>query len=153
MIHHKTARHPIVFTEFFDLGLPEDKSPFLTPSSRLWAKNLELRLSLLSIFLLIASYLLLPFSFLHPLSYLTLSFVYITVGVPSLIDSVKDISRLEVNIDVLMVLAAFSSILIGSPHEGALLLVLFALSHAMEDAVTNKASGAINSLYKINSPS
>lgn len=149
MIHHKIARPPIIFTEFFDLGLPEDRSPFLTPSSRLWAKNLELRLSLLSIFLLTASYLLLPFDFLKPLSYLTLSFVYMTVGVPSLIDSVKDISRLEVNIDVLMVLAAFSSILIGSPHEGALLLVLFALSHAMEDAVTSKASGAINSLYKI----
>ena len=40
-----------------------------------------------------------------------------------------------------MTLAAFSSVLIGSGMEGGLLLVLFALSGAMEDAVTAKGKG------------
>jgi heavy metal translocating P-type ATPase len=48
-----------------------------------------------------------------------------------------------------MTLAAFSSMLIGSGMEGALLLVLFSLSGAMEDAVTTKAKSAISSLHKL----
>ncbi len=48
-----------------------------------------------------------------------------------------------------MTLAAFSSLLIGSGMEGALLLVLFALSGAMEDAVTSKAKSSLSSLHKL----
>ena len=48
-----------------------------------------------------------------------------------------------------MTLAAFSSVFIGSGMEGALLLVLFSLSGAMEDAVTTKAKSALNTLHNI----
>jgi len=73
----------------------------------------------------------------------------VIVGIPSLIDSIEDIISLEINIDVLMTLAAFSSVLIGSGMEGALLLVLFSISHAMEHAVSSKAKSAINTLTKL----
>jgi heavy metal translocating P-type ATPase len=48
-----------------------------------------------------------------------------------------------------MTLAAFSSILIGSGFEGALLLVLFSASETMEEAVTAKARSALSELRKI----
>ncbi len=142
-------KEAIVFDEFFEMGLDDRKSPFLTPQSRRWGVNLFLKASLLSLFLLLSSYLLALHPTLQPFASLALVGVYFLVGVPALIDSVDDLLNLELNIDVLMTLAAFSSILIGSPAEGAMLLVLFAISGAMADAVSEKAKSAISSLYKI----
>ena len=48
-----------------------------------------------------------------------------------------------------MTLAAFSSILIGNGYEGALLLVLFSFSEALEESVTLKAKSVISSLKKL----
>lgn len=48
-----------------------------------------------------------------------------------------------------MTLAAFLAITIDSAMEGALLLVLFELSHGMEDLVTSKAKGALHQLNQI----
>lgn len=141
---------PIVFDEFFEFGLEESKSPFLTPSSRKWAHLLPFKTSILATILLVIAYIL-NFG-IEPLSNIFLMGVYFLVGIPPLIDSIEDLSKLEINIDVLMTLAAFLSIVIGSPLEGGLLLVLFSLSGSMEDAVTQKAKGAISSLYKL-SPS
>ena len=50
----------------------------------------------------------------------------------------KSVWNMIINIDVLMTLAALLSVIIGSGYEGALLLVLFALSGAMESSVTQK---------------
>lgn len=141
--------HPVVFEEFFDLGLDESKSPFLTPSSRNWGKNLSLKASIFAAILLFISFLLSFHLSLLPLSYLALTFVFFIVGVPSLIDAIEHVMNLEINIDVLMTLAAFSSIPIGGGIEGALLLVLFSISHAMEHAVTDKAKSSISSLTKL----
>ena len=87
-----------------------------------------------------------------PISHVLLLTVYFLVGIPALIESLEDLISFEINIDVLMTLAAFSSVIIGSGMEGALLLVLFALSGSMEDAVTAKAKGAISSLHKLLQP-
>jgi len=140
---------PIIFDEYFEMGLEESASPFLTPNSRKWAKNLSLRASLFSAFLLVISFALHFYPPLMPLSYVLLIGVYFLVGIPSLIDSIEDILRFEINIDILMTLAAFASVLIGSPFEGALLLVLFAISGAMEEAVETKAKSAVSALYKL----
>lgn len=142
-------RHPITFEEFFDLGLEESKSPFLTPSSRKWGQNLTLKTAIFSSILLLSAFILSFYPSAYPISNLLLILVYILVGIPSLIDSIDDLLEMEINIDLLMTLAAFSSALIGSALEGGLLLVLFAVSHAMEHAVTAKAKGAINTLSKL----
>ncbi len=139
----------IIFDEFFELGLAESSSPFLTPPSRPWAVNIPLKVSLLSAGLLIASFGLSFIPALIPISYLLLVLVYFFAGVPSLIESIEDLANLQINIDVLMTLAAFSSVLIGSGFEGGLLLVLFALSGSIEDAVTAKAKGSISGLKKL----
>ena len=139
--------HPYLFDEFFSSGLEESISPFLTPETRHWSSNLELKSSLCAAFLLALSF---GLSFTHPpLSNFCLTFVFFLAGAPSLIGAIHDLKNLEINIDVLMTLAAFLAITIGSSLEGGLLLVLFELSHGMEAMVSHKAKSAIHSLHKI----
>jgi Zn2+/Cd2+-exporting ATPase len=138
---------PYVFDEFFASGKEESISPFLTPDSRQWGKNLSLKTSLISAFCLLCSFLL-HFS-LPDYSHFFLLIVYFLSGTPALIDAIEDIRNFEINIDVLMTLAALLSILIGSGLEGALLLVLFEFSAAMESAVTHKTKGALAHLHQL----
>lgn len=138
---------PVYFDEFFASGKEEIISPFLTPSSRKWGKNLSLRASFVSAFCLALSFTL---SFLSPaLSHIFLIFVYFLSGTTALIASLHDIRKGEINIDVLMTLAALLSVIIGSGLEGGLLLVLFEISAAMEETVTQKTRGTILSLHEL----
>ena len=146
---HASQRGPIFFEEFFDLGFQETASPFLTPTSRRWGHNLPVRTALLAAALLFLSFLLSLSPGSLPLSRLALVAVFFFVGVPALIETIKNIISIEINIDVLMTIAAFASLLIDSGMEGALLLVLFAVAGAMEEAVTAKAKGTINTLNKL----
>lgn len=140
---------PLIFEQFFELGQQETQSPFITPDTREWSANLTLKSAFLAAFLLLTSFVLSFFPASAPFSHLALIGVYFLAGIPSLIESLEDLVNFEVNIDVLMTLAAFSSVFIGSGMEGGLLLVLFALSGSMEDAVRSKATSAINSLHKL----
>ena len=143
------TKKKIVFDDFFDLGQQGTSSPFLIESSRKWGAHLTLRSSILASFFLIISFVLSFYESLVPLSHLFLLGVYFLAGIPALIEAVEDLSLFDINIDILMTLAAFSSVLIGSGMEGGLLLVLFALSGSMEDAVTAKAKSSISSLHKL----
>ncbi len=137
-------RSPYRFDEFFASGLEESVSPFLTTNSRTWGKNLSLKSALGSAALLSVAF---SFSFTHPpISYFFLSFVYFFSGAPALIAAFDDLKNLEINIDVLMTLAAFIAVAIGSELEGALLLVLFELSHSLEETVSNKTRSALQNL-------
>lgn len=141
------TKGPYLFDEFFSSDLDESVSPFLTSSSRSYAKNISLRASLFSAGLLFLAFIF-HFTF-HPLSHLFLVLVYFFAGTKALIDTFEDLKRLNINIDVLMTLAAFLSVLIDSALEGGLLLVLFALSGAMEDLVERKSKSAIYRLHQI----
>jgi len=139
----------LLFDAFFSLGKEESASPFLTPSARKWGKDLSLRSALLSAVFLSLSFLL---SLFHPetaLIPLLLLSVYFLAGVPRLIEALEDLALLQVNIDVLMVFAAFAAFLIGRSMEGALLLVLFSLAGAMEKFVSSKAKETISTLHKL----
>ncbi len=134
-----------IVREFFEMGLEESASPFLTPLARRISRNFPLKTSIVAAILLCISYFL---SF--PFAQMLLAAVYLIVGVPALINAIEDlVLRRDCNIDVLMTLAAFSAIFMGSGFEGALLLVLFALSGAIEDAVTLKAKNALIQLHRI----
>lgn len=144
------TKGPYLFDEFLSSNLEESISPFLTKSSRHFGINLLLKAAILSAFFLLLAFI---FSFTHPpLSYTFLILVYFLSGTKALIDTIEDIKKLEINIDVLMTLAAFLSVLIDSAIEGGLLLVLFALSGAMEDLVDRKSKAALYGLQEI-SPS
>ncbi len=135
---------PYFFDEFFSSGKEESISPFLTRSSKRWARHLPLKSAgLSSLFLALAFSL----SFTSaPLSNLLLAFVFFFSGVPALIEALDDLKGLQINIDVLMTLAAFLALLIDSGMEGALLLVLFEISGALEETVSKKALSAIHNL-------
>ncbi|MBI3211486.1 MAG: heavy metal translocating P-type ATPase [Simkania negevensis] len=139
-----------IFDEFFTSGKEESISPFLTQGSRKWAKYLTLKSSLCSALFLLGSFASSFFS--HDLSAFLLIFVYFISGTPALLSTIEDLKGLEVNIDVLMTMAAFLSFIIGGEMEGGLLLVLFAFSGAMEEAVTKKTKGALYHLKEL-SPS
>lgn len=142
-----TPLSPYIFDEFFASGKEESISPFLTRGSKAWGKNLPLKMALLSAFCLATAFF---FHFFHPnISHLFLLLTYFLSGTPALIGAVEDLKNLQVNIDVLMTLAALLSVIIGSGLEGALLLVLFELSAAMESAVTRKTKGALAYLHNL----
>ncbi len=137
------------FDEFFESGMEESVSPFLTPASRLWGKNLSLKSSCVAAILLLGAFLTSIFSSHASLAHLLLFLTYFFAGIPALIAAINDLSRMEINIDVLMTLSAFLAILIGSGNEGALLLVLFSFSAALEKAVRTKATSALITLKKL----
>lgn len=138
---------PYVFDEFFASGQEENVSPFLTPSSKKYAKNLNLIGSIISAIFLSLAF---AFSFnFKEISHVFLVVVYFLSGTKALIETIEDIKNFEINIDVLMTLAAFLSVLIDSALEGGLLLVLFALSGAMENTVSKKSKGALNNLNNL----
>jgi len=147
-----TSPESPLFEDFFDLGQPDSKSPFITLQSRGWGIDLPLRAALVAAFLLALSFAFSFFPAYLALSNLLLVMVYFLAGTPSLIESIEELSQFEINIDVLMTLAAFSSVLLGSGMEGGLLLVLFSVSGSMEDYVSAKAKNSISSLHKL-SPS
>ncbi len=138
---------PYYFDEFFASGLQETISPFLIPSSRKWGKNLSLRLALLAALFFIAAC---ATFFTHIyISHIFLLIVYFLVGTPALIGALEDLSNLEINIDVLMTLAALLSVAIGSGMEGGLLLVLFELSAALEGFVEQKTKSTLIALKEL----
>lgn len=137
-----------LFEDYFE-GKEETYSPFITPETRHLGRQNHLKASLLALLLLAISFILSFNSNYAPLSTGLLIAVYFFAGIPALIETIEDLSNLIINIDVLMTLAAFGSVLIGSPMEGALLLVLFAISGAMEEAVTSRAKSSLKELHKL----
>lgn len=136
---------PYIFDEYFAAGKEATLSPFLLPKARLIGKNLKLKGAIFAAFLLLLAICAELLKIPHLDHFLLLS-VYFLVGTPALIEATHDLLDLEINIDVLMTLAALLSVAIGSPREGALLLVLFEISGALEVAVEQKTKG---SLFKL----
>nr|NGX32376.1 hypothetical protein [Candidatus Anoxychlamydiales bacterium] len=124
------------FDEFFESGLEESISPFLEKNSRKWSKNLPLKTAFFCLFLLILSYVIVYTDLNTNIAYLLLSFIYLFVGVPALLDALEDLKNFEINISILMTLAGFLAILLNSPLEGALLLILFKISDSLEKSIS-----------------
>lgn len=147
----ETAHNKVWVHELLENPTEEGRSPFLKPAARLWGLNLPLKTALLG-----ALFLLLSVGFsLHEsyasFSALFLALTFFLVGTPAAIDALENLRIGNIDIDLLMTLGAFSALYIGSGHEGALLLVLFALAGAMEFAVTQKAKLSLRKLYKLSS--
>lgn len=76
-------------------------------------------------------------------SYLT---TYFFGGYYTIIEAIEKIREGEFEIDFLMIVAAIGAAFIGSWGEGALLLFLFSLGHALEHFAMNKAKRSIEAL-------
>jgi len=137
------------FLRFIALGLEESLSPFLDPYGRNLSRNLSLKAAITAAVLLLSAFLFRLFLPESPVDYVLLTLCLLVVAPTACIESIEDLSKKDINIDVLMTVAALGACLIGRGFEGALLLVLFALSGAMEDAVTLKAKKNLTDLEEL----
>lgn len=135
------------YDAFFNSGLALEKNPLIRHNYSFLSRALFLKSSLLGALLWLAS---LATHFTHPsISNYLLVLTYFLAGTHALIESIDDLLHVRINIQVLMTLAAFLSIFIGGALEGALLLVLFSISEAMEEAVQQKTTASIESLIAL----
>lgn len=83
--------------------------------------------------------------------YVLLTYIvsYLAGGGHTLWDALRKLVHGEVNIDLLMILAALGAAALGDWPEGAVLLFLFSLSHALEHVIMGRTRGAIEALMKL----
>ena len=99
---------------------------------------------------IIAGYILAAFDFIgHSAERYFYMFAYLTGGYHGFVHSVRYLLRMKLNIDVLMILAAIGAAIIDSWLEGAILLFLFSLSHALQHFALSKSRKEIRALMNL----
>lgn len=74
---------------------------------------------------------------------------YLAGGYYGVIESLNSLKRREINVDLLMVLAAGGAALVNQWHEGAILLFLFSLSNVLQAYALDRSRRAIQSLLNL----
>jgi Zn2+/Cd2+-exporting ATPase len=74
---------------------------------------------------------------------------YIAGGTFGLIEGVESLRKREINVDLLMVLAAIGAAIVNQWHEGATLLFLFSLSNVLQNYAMDRSRNAIKALLKL----
>lgn len=77
----------------------------------------------------------------------SVTLVYLLCAPASLLDLMYGLAALKIDVHLLMSLAAFGAAALGAATEGALLLVLFQLSHWLEDVIEGRAKGDLSALF------
>ncbi|KAJ9514698.1 hypothetical protein QJQ45_028424 [Haematococcus lacustris] len=77
---------------------------------------------------------------------LSVAGVFVLSGLPQVMESLCIAAGGELDTHVLMALAACGTLYLGMAQEGALLLLLFQLSHSLEERFTAQAQGSLQSL-------
>ena len=117
-----------------------------------WQRNSELIYSLGAGVLLFISWLFSYFSTLPNLPTITLALdiaAFMSAGWLAVRHSIETLMQKRLDIDVLMVIAAFGAGSLGAWGEGALLLFLFSLGHALEHRALDRARNAVKALAKL----
>lgn len=74
---------------------------------------------------------------------------YIAGGYFGVLEGLSSLRHKEINVDLLMVLAAGGAALVNQWHEGAILLFLFSLSNVLQDYAMGRSRKAIQSLLDL----
>mmetsp|Transcript_6032 Transcript_6032/g.10712 ORF Transcript_6032/g.10712 Transcript_6032/m.10712 type:complete len:893 (-) Transcript_6032:332-3010(-) len=109
----------------------------------------QLNVAILASVLLLISFVLARFNANAIVFRALLGLSLVITGIPALIDSVNLVLKRNMNVDVLMTLAALLSVVSGNPFEGALLMALYSLSHSAEIVVTERARGDLDALQEL----
>ncbi|WP_077216128.1 heavy metal translocating P-type ATPase [Bacillus kwashiorkori] len=110
---------------------------------------LELGAAILSGVLIIIGWVLAKYE-LQTASVITYLFAFIIGGFAKAREGILDtIENKQLNVELLMILAAIGSAIIGYWNEGAILIFIFALSGAMETYTMSKSSKEISSLMQL----
>ncbi|MBP7173618.1 MAG: heavy metal translocating P-type ATPase [Cloacibacterium sp.] len=88
----------------------------------------------------------------HYASLVSFALSYFFGGYFAFVESVQDILKGKFEIDFLMIFAAVGSAILGKYSEGALLLFLFSLGHALEHFALDKAKKQIKALSNLTPP-
>lgn len=117
------------------------------PDSRVLGVSRELFLSLLAGASLLTGWVGATFFGLSPtVAWLLYLVAYVSGGWDATHSAVRAALKGRFDIDVLMIVAALGAAALGQWAEGALLLFLFSLSHALEHYAMDRARGAISAL-------
>lgn len=82
--------------------------------------------------------------------YTTLAVIaYLAGGFYGVQEGIQSLLKREINVDILMVLAAIGAALVGEWHDGAILLFLFSLSNVLQDYAIDRSRKAIRSLFEL----
>ncbi|AMO08571.1 metal-transporting ATPase [Mycolicibacterium neoaurum] len=74
---------------------------------------------------------------------------YLAGGWQSAVDGLTALRRRRLDVDLLMVLAALGAAAIGQVFDGALLIVIFATSGALEDVATRRTEDSVRALLDL----
>jgi Cd2+/Zn2+-exporting ATPase len=74
---------------------------------------------------------------------------YVAGGIGPTVRSIQALARFDLNVDLLMILAAAGAAVIGDWAEGVVLLFLFSLSGALESFAMNRTTRSIQALVKL----
>ncbi len=74
---------------------------------------------------------------------------YVAGGFFGVQKGIESLRRRELNIDLLMILAAIGAALVGEWRDGAVLLFLFSLSNVLQDYAIGRSRAAIRSLFAL----
>ena len=74
---------------------------------------------------------------------------YLAGGLPAAYGALQNLLRGELDIDLLMVLAAVAAALVGAPRDGAILLCLFSLAGTLEAYALGSTKKAVVALMKL----
>lgn len=74
---------------------------------------------------------------------------YLAGGFYGVQEGLESLRQREINIDLLMILAAIGAALVGEWRDGAVLLFLFSLSNVLQDYAIGRSRAAIRSLFAL----
>ncbi|MHC4611206.1 MAG: HAD-IC family P-type ATPase, partial [Planctomycetota bacterium] len=124
-------------------------SVFYTPQSQVLARHMPLIAAASAGAFLLAAFIARKVGAPQSLAHLLTLVAFAIAGLPALESVWQSLRRFRIDIDVLMLLGAALAAVIGSPMEGALLLVLFALSGALETYALQRTQSAIVALRRL----
>lgn len=109
----------------------------------------EIILSLTAGLSLLLAWLLETLSIAAPITVALIAIAFISGGIYAARDAIQTLMQRRFDIEVLMVVAALGAGLLGAWNEGALLLFLFSLGHALEHFAMDKARRSIKALAEL----
>ncbi|WP_307787775.1 heavy metal translocating P-type ATPase [Mycolicibacterium sp. S2-37] len=74
---------------------------------------------------------------------------YVTGGWGSAVDGIRELAAKRLDVDLLMILAAVGAAAIGQIFDGALLIVIFAISGSLEELATRRTAHSVRSLLDL----
>jgi Zn2+/Cd2+-exporting ATPase len=81
--------------------------------------------------------------------YLAFGLGLVAGGLPALWQALQSLTRGNIDIDLLMVLAALAAVAVGEIRDGAILLFLFSLSGTLENYALGNTKRAVSALMKL----